>query len=48
MAGFTWVLSAIGQLFGIFNVQLLGVPVYAYFVLAFVFGLLAKFLHGRR
>ena len=48
MEGFIWVVEVIGQLFGVFDITLLGIPIYAYFVMAFIFTLLAKFLHARR
>lgn len=48
MDGFNWVVSALQSAFGLLNVPLFGVPAYVFFIFAFVMGLLAKFLHGRR
>lgn len=49
MAGFNWVLSAIGSFFGAFNsVKLLGISVYVYIVVAFSLTMIAKFINGRK
>lgn len=45
---FNWVLSVIGSLFGLFELTILGVPIYVFMIMAFVFTLLANFIHGRK
>lgn len=43
-----WILSVMGSLFTLFEMQILGIPLYVITITVFVFGLLAKFMHGRR
>lgn len=48
MNGFSWVLSVIVGIFGLFDTLILGVPMYAYLIFAFIMGLVANFIQGRR